>query len=228
VPTQTLSAVVDRATSDRRLLDHPYYRSWQAGSLTQGDLAAYAEQYRYFETTLPEVLLAAAQATSDDTARALMESNLDDELSTPAPHLQLFVDFAAALGARPEAQPTAATSQLVGLYRQAADKGPIPALSVVSAYETQASQIAATKADALRQHHHLTWQQTKFWDVHAEIEQTHAWWTLDALQSMKANPQRVEAWAKRSADAWWEFLNEREAARGRLCSTQRLQDYPGS
>jgi pyrroloquinoline quinone (PQQ) biosynthesis protein C len=155
MPTKTLTVTVDRAIGSRRLLDHQYYRSWQQGALTMDELRAYAEQYRHVEAVLPEVLAAAALATIDKGARALIESNLTDEMSRPASHLELFDRFAAAVGVEDRAEATPATSCLVKMYRQAAANGAVSTLAAIAAYETQAADIASTKAESLRRHHGL-------------------------------------------------------------------------
>ncbi len=49
----------------KRLLDHPFYRRWEAGTLARGELAAYAEQYRHIEAALPEVLRRVASNLPD-------------------------------------------------------------------------------------------------------------------------------------------------------------------
>src|SRR5262249_13363993 len=163
----SFTAGVDRALVGRRLLDHPYYRSWQEGSLTRDDLRAYAEQYRHIEAVLPEVLAAAAEATIDEDARALTEKNLAAELSSPAPHLGLFDRFAAAVGVEDRVEATPATTRLVGVYHQAASDGAVAVLATIAAYERQAAEIASTKAEALRCHHGLAGSETEFWDIHA-------------------------------------------------------------
>lgn len=213
MPKPNISEAVQRAIGARRLLDHPYYLSWQQGSLIIDDLREYAEQYRHFEAVLPETLAAAAAAITDATARKLTEANLQDELSSPAPHLDLFGDFAEAVGANPGAGPGPATRRLTALYERAAVEGPIPALAVIAAYEVQAAEVAATKAGALRRHYALSPGETAFWDVHAEMDRGHAFWTTDALRALGADPGAVGDWAERSSSAWWEFLDEREVAR---------------
>ena len=45
---------------------------------------------------------------------------------------------------------------------------------MVAAYEVQAADIAATKADGLRRHYGVDPQGTRFWDVHAGQEVEHA------------------------------------------------------
>lgn len=213
MPISPISEALERAVGPRRLLDHPYYRGWQDGSLTREDLRAYAEQYRHFEAALPETLAATAAGITDEAARALTEENLLDELSSPAPHLELFAGFAGAFGAQPGAGPGPATARLTALYRRAVVEGPVPALAVIAAYEVQAADIAATKAGALRRHYGLSSADTAFWDVHADMEREHASWTIDALATLGADPKAVDAWARRSSKAWWDFLDEREACR---------------
>jgi pyrroloquinoline quinone (PQQ) biosynthesis protein C len=212
VPTD-VTAAFDRALSSRRLLSHPYYRAWEAGTLTAADLAAYAGQYRHIERCLPDVLVAARDHIDDARPRQLVEANLADEVSRPKSHVELFEAFAAAVGVTAEAAPSEATARLVGLYRAAATDSAVAALAVVGAYEAQAAEIAAVKAESLRALYGLDRAGTEFWDVHADLDDLHAGWTGDALTGLGADPEAVREWAGRSADAWWAFLDERESAR---------------
>ena len=97
------------ALAGRQLLTHPFYRRWEAGTLAEGELAAYAEQYRLIERALPTTLEDIAEGLPEGGARTLVESNLADELGVPAPHAVLFESFAQAAGAAPDAPPTPAT-----------------------------------------------------------------------------------------------------------------------
>ena len=216
VPTSAIAAAVHRSIKGLRLLDHPYYRGWEEGTLQRQDLTSYAEQYRHFERCLPEVLSAGAAQMADGQPRRLVEANIEDELSNPRPHLDLFDEFASALGAL-SPEPTEATGALVGLYRDAAARGPVPLLAVVASYEIQGAEIAATKAAALSQHYDLDGAGIEFWTVHAAVEEQHADWTVGALESLQASSTEVEDWANRSAQAWWQFLDEREARRCSVC-----------
>jgi pyrroloquinoline-quinone synthase len=211
--TPDLTSVFDLAVADQRLLDHPYYQSWQEGLLTRSDLAEYAEQYRHFERSLPGVLRAVAEGLPDGTARRLVEENLRDESAVPRAHVELFEGFATAVGAGTDAAPTRATKELVDLYREAASTGAAAALSVIGTYEIQASEVARTKAVSLRTHYAMSQAGTEFWDVHAELEAAHAQWTVEALADLGEPDETVLRFAKASSDAWWAFLDEREEAR---------------
>ena len=53
---------------------------------------------------------------------------------------------------------------------------------------------------------------TEFWDVHARMEADHGDWALDALALLGADPERGGRRPPGAgADAWWAFLDERQA-----------------
>jgi pyrroloquinoline-quinone synthase len=207
-----IDAILVEVLRDRRLLAHPFYRRWEAGTLERAELAAYATQYRHFEAALPDVLAQVVARVDDPTARRLVQANLDDERGVPAPHLELFEGFAEAVGAPTGADATPATAALVGLYTSVADESPVTALAALAAYEIQASEIAASKADGLRARYGVTDAGTRFWDVHSAADEAHGDWIVEALAAVAADPDEVRAGAGAAAAAWWAFLDEREAA----------------
>jgi pyrroloquinoline quinone (PQQ) biosynthesis protein C len=202
-------ALVDALTG-RQLLTHPFYRRWEAGTLGDGELAAYAEQYRHLEGELPLTLAAIAGQLPAGQARTLVEANLADELGDPAPHAVMFESFARAAGAREDVAPTKATAALLSAIRSAAGHDPVAALSMVAAYEVQAADIAASKADGLRRHYGLDAEGTRFWDIHTTQEVAHAGWSTEALAVVDADAAVVHESARVAAEAWWDFLTERE------------------
>ncbi len=208
--TQPMHRVLAEAIVGRHLLTHPFYRRWEAGTLTEGELAAYAEQYRHIEQELPVTLAVIADALPPGRARELVEANLADELGAPEPHTQLFESFAAASGATPDAGATPSTAALLAVVRTTAANDPVAALAMVAAYEVQAADIAASKGDGLRRHYGFDDEGTRFWDVHRTQEVEHAGWSIEALTALEADPDVVQAAATVSADSWWLFLSERE------------------
>ncbi len=208
-----LQSQLSEFLADRQLLDHPFYQRWQAGELGKRELKHYAEQYRYFEGALPVALGTIASRLQPGTCRDLVEANLRDELSSPRPHAELFEDFAAAVGAagRDGAEATPATASLVSLYQRTSTTDPMQGLAVIAAYELQAAAIASSKAAGLRLHYGIDDSGVAFWDVHADLEADHASWTLAALASAD-DRERIISGARASADAWWSFLDDREAA----------------
>jgi pyrroloquinoline-quinone synthase len=207
-----VDAILAEVLRDRRLLAHPFYRRWEAGTLEPTELAAYAAQYRHFETVLPAVLARVVPRIDDPTARRLVQANLDDERGVPAPHIELFEGFAASVGAPVQADATPATTALVDLYTSVADESPVTALAALAAYEVQASEIAESKADGLRARYGVTDDGARFWDVHAGADEMHGAWIVDALARLASSPDEVREAADAASAAWWAFLDEREAA----------------
>jgi len=208
--TEPIREALAEALTGRQLLTHPFYRRWEAGTLAEGELAAYAEQYRHIERALPVTLDSIAAALPDGPARTLVEANLADERGVPAAHIELFESFAQAVGAGPEVAPSPTTAALLSGVRSAAASDPIAALAMVAAYEVQAADIAASKADGLRRHYGMDADGTQFWDVHSVQEAAHADWSIDALTALEVDPAVVGAAARVAANAWWDFLTERE------------------
>ncbi len=183
------------------------------------ELADYAEQYRHFEACLPGFLKELLVELPEGTARDLVAANLADEEGDPVAHVELFERFASAVGASAEhnASVSPATRALVDTYVASLAEGPLAALAGFVAYECQASEVARTKADGLRAHYGLDSFGVSFWEHHARVDARHGEWALAALDDLSGSygegtgEQVMSAFA-RGADAWWSFLDEREAA----------------
>ena len=210
-----LAEAVASALEGRRLLDHPFYRRWEAGELAPAELSEYAVHYRAFEAVLPEVLSSVVEvltAQGRHDAAGLVSRNLADELGSPESHLALFDGFAAALpDARLADGPGTAARALADTYRALALESPAAVLAGLAAYETQAAAIAASKGDGLRRWYGMDAAGTRFWDVHSTMDADHGEWAVDALALLDADPDDVARSARRAADAWWSLLDERQA-----------------
>jgi pyrroloquinoline-quinone synthase len=206
-----LQASLSAALADRLLLDHPFYRRWEAGTLRQGELGDYAAQYRYFEAALPGILRDLLGRLEPGSAADLVARNLGDEESNPAPHMALFETFAAAVGAG-DSSASRATIGLLTTYQDLIESSAAEGLAALVAYEMQAPSIAASKASGLRRHYDVDSAGTRFWDVHADMDQDHARWGIEALVALAASEDQLVDAARSAADAWWAFLDDREAA----------------
>jgi pyrroloquinoline quinone (PQQ) biosynthesis protein C len=99
---------------------------------------------------------------------------------------------------------------LVDEYRAVLSESDVAAIAGLLAYEAQGAAIADSKAEGLRRHYGADQVATKFWDVHGTIEADHATWTMDGLASLNGDAEVISLGARRIADAWWNFLTERE------------------
>ena len=61
-----IKSLVHESLEGRLLLAHPFYRRWEAGELSEDELARYAGQDRYFEAYLPEFLEHRARTSMKD------------------------------------------------------------------------------------------------------------------------------------------------------------------
>jgi pyrroloquinoline-quinone synthase len=199
------------ALADRQLLKHPFYVRWEAGTLQPGELGAYAAQYRHFEEALPRMLRSLLGRLEPGPAADLVQRNLSDEESNPEPHVAVFAGFADSVGST-DAAPSAATRRLLETYRQLIDSSAGEGLAAVVAYEMQAPAIAASKADGLRRHYGIAAPGTRFWDLHATMDDDHARWGIEALVALGTPEAKLLGAARSAADAWWAFLDDREAA----------------
>ncbi len=211
VITATVEQAMDEALEGKRLLTHPFYQRWEAGELSQAELTDYAQQYRHFEAALPSILRGILADFPEGDGRAYVEDNLADEAGNPS-HLQLFETFLSAVDGEPSAPVSPAMGKLLETYTDVVAEGHVPGLGGLLAYECQAPEVAKTKGVGLRRHYQFTPDQTTFWDVHAELDVEHADWATEALTRITDDTATVESAARRVADAWWAFLDEREAA----------------
>ena len=208
-----LSTAVDTALAPCRLLAHPFYVRWTQGEVTMDELQRYAAQYRHFEAAVPSILQSVADSARTDEVGTQARAILADETGGPATHLELFDRFADAIDA-PERVPSPAMQCLLDTYRECTDIGAVAGLAAVLAYETQSAAVAATKAEGLRTHGLVTDAGAlAFWDVHARVDGEHSEWALLALADAVEEPASVTAPAGAAAQAWWAFLDEREAQR---------------
>ena len=193
-----------------RLLDHPFYRRWEEGTLLEGELAQYAAQYRFFEAQLPTYLSALLEITETPAQSRLVDANLADEIAGDSTHLELFDRFAAAVHAPRAIEMSPAMAALVQTYERALETGDTAyCLGVLAGYEVQAAEVAATKGESLATHYGVTEEGLEFWNLHAELETDHAAWTLEAAEGL--DTERVVDGSQASASAWWAYLDEREA-----------------
>ena len=208
-----IDEALSSALTGRRLLDHPFYRRWEAGTVSTSELAAYAGQYRHFEAFLPGFLTRLVAALPGGPGRDLVASNLADEQGDPVAHVELFESFAAAVGAGRNPI-SAATSRLLSTYDELLDNSATSGLAGFVAYESQAAEIAGSKAEGLRRHYRLDDDGVRFWEHHARVDLEHGAWARDALAEAGVTGDAAGADLRRAADAWWEFLDERELLAG--------------
>lgn len=215
---------LDRATADRRLLEHPFYRAWAAGTLTQEDLAFYSSQYWRQVEAFPGYLESLSSRMEPGRARTSIEENLADERDDD--HPGLWVTFAEALGrdraSLDEAAIESETSSCVEAFASATKEASVPfALGMLYAYESQTPEVAETKVTGLRDHYGITGDAARYFELHGELDVEHSRELAGAIdQIATTDDARAEALAgaKAGAAAIYGLLDGVARARGIDCS----------
>ncbi|MCI0403161.1 MAG: CADD family putative folate metabolism protein [Acidobacteria bacterium] len=173
---------LDALVAKWRLLQHPFYLAWTAGTLTGEALALYAEQYYQHVRAFPEHLRTLAGRT-DGELRATIEENLAEEENPARPHPKLWREFAAAVGVNDARMDGAASLPGVRVLtetyaRICSDERPSAAVAALYVYEAQVPEIATQKVDGLRRFYGVTEPLgLAYFAVHEEADVRHraAW-----------------------------------------------------
>jgi pyrroloquinoline-quinone synthase len=183
---------IDEARARWYVLDHPFYLRWERGDLTREDLAFYAGEYRH-----AVVALADAAAVGGDGMHAAEE----------AAHIQLWDDFAAALEAPLDREPSIETCECAAAWRA---EDSLEARAVLYAVESGQPDISRTKLTGLVDHYGFAAgsKSTGYFELHSDRDHEHAAASAEVLS--KAAPEdadRLVAAAEAAVRGNWRLLD---------------------
>jgi pyrroloquinoline-quinone synthase len=187
---------IDEARARWNVLDHPFYLRWERGELTREELAFYAGEYRH-----AVVALAAAAASAGDPEHAAEE----------AAHVALWDDFAAALDAPLDREPSPETAECERAWRR---DDPQEARAVLYAVESGQPDISRTKLAGLLEHYGFAPKSraTEYFELHAERDVEHAAASRDVLAGAdEAHTGRLTYAAEQALKGNWRLLDAVEA-----------------
>jgi len=187
---------IDEARTRWNVLDHPFYLRWERGELSREDLAYYAGEYRH-----AVVALADAAAVGGDSEHAAEE----------VAHIDLWDDFAAALEAPLDREPSTETRECATAWRS---EDSLEARAVLYAVESGQPAISQTKLTGLVDHYGFTagTNATEYFELHADRDHEHAAASSEVLR--KAAPEdadRLVAAAEAALKGNWHLLDGVEA-----------------
>jgi pyrroloquinoline-quinone synthase len=173
----TFRARLDDAVRERDLLQHPFYKAWTAGALTQDDLAFYSTQYWRQVEAFPGYLQTLAERLPADDSRTIVEANLADEVDDD--HAGMWLRFAQALGVDAErvqaSEIEPETKSCVATFAESmATKSPAFALGMLYGYESQTPAVAKTKVDGLQRHYGIEGEGARYFELHGELDIEHS------------------------------------------------------
>jgi pyrroloquinoline-quinone synthase len=192
-----LCASIDQARQRWDVLKHPFYARWERGELTRDELAFYAGEYRHAVVAVAE---AAAAAGDGEHAREEAE------------HVELWDDFAAALEARVDREPTPETADCATAW---SPDDRFQALAVLYAIESAQPAISRTKLAGLVEHYGFDGDDpsAEYFRLHAERDLEHARAARAALaEAPSSRREELVAVAERALEANWRLLDGVERA----------------
>ena len=207
--------IIDAQIADRHLLTHPFYQAWQQGELTPEALSDYAAQYYHHVAAFPTYLSALHSHTPvAETRRALLQNLVDEEASHPN-HPELWLKFAAGVGASRETvlatEAQSETEALVATFDDICRHGSVAAgLAALYSYESQIPAVAETKIDGLQRFYDVQSEETlAYFRVHQEADVAHAAAERELLHSHLGDADASDAplASRRALDALWALLS---------------------
>lgn len=206
---------LDDLIRERSILQHPFYRAWQRGELTSDQLATYSRVYYPHVAAFPRYLTNAMKCTDDSVIRSALEQNLEDELTNPAPHPELWLDFAAATGQEKQAvkcaEPGPKTTDSIATFDRLTNRDIASGLTALYAYESQQPEVAAEKLRGLRQRYGIHRPQAlSYFAVHATADLEHRAAERSAIErclNSGTSPATIINAAEEALDAYWNLLD---------------------
>ena len=211
---ETLGAL-DDLIRERSILQHPFYRAWQRGELTSDQVATYSRVYYPHVAAFPRYLKNAINCASDSVIRSALEQNLDDELTNPAPHPELWLDFAAATSQEGQAvkcaEPVPKTADSIATFDRLTNRDIASGLTALYAYESQQPEVAAEKLRGLRDCYGIhSPQALSYFAVHATADMEHRAAERSAIGrclDSGTSPDTIMNAAEEALDAYWNLLD---------------------
>lgn len=206
---------LDEMIRERSILEHPFYQSWNQGVLTREQLATYARMYYAHVEAFPGYLQAALTHAAEPTIREELAANLADELGNPAPHPELWLDFAAGVGVRradvADGPRHPAAQAMVEAFSSLAQRSLATGVAALYAYESQQPDVSRTKAEGLRAFYGIDDARTlRYFTVHQEADVEHRTGERAALAACLAAgvpAQVIQNAADQALDAYWGLLD---------------------
>ena len=195
------------------LLKHPFYQSWNEGSLTLDTLKIYAKEYYHHVAAFPRYISQIHSLCPDISDRQVLLENLIDEEKGENNHPELWLRFAEGLGvSRKETKQLPelnTTKELVEGYFELVRTDYATGLGALYAYERQTPQVSKSKIDGLKKHYSVCDEKTlEFFSVHQKADEWHTEELTGLIGRLSESDQeKVAHGAMKGARLLWSFLD---------------------
>ena len=189
---------LDAIIGQNKMLNHPFYQTWNMGKLSREALRGYAKQYYHFVQAFPRFLSATHANTPQLSVRQELLENLIEEERGEGNHPGLWTRFAEALGiSREEAGSDTIlpeTQECVDtLHEITRDRSYLAGVAALYAYESQIPEVAKVKIDGLRKFYGVHGERAlSFFTVHQEADVYHSGGERKILAQHATTPEEQQ------------------------------------
>lgn len=192
------------------LLKHPFYQSWNAGSLSLQALQTYSKEYYHHVAAFPRYISGIHSLCPSLKMRQVLLGNLIEEEQGDENHPELWKRFAEGLGVdlHEDAQ-IKETQELVDGYFDIVRSGFAAGLGALYAYERQTPEVSKSKIEGLKKHYSINDERSlQSFTVHMEADEWHSEECANLITDLSAEEQeKVMQGAKKGAKLLWGFLD---------------------
>ena len=170
---------VDKRISKNHLLNHSFYKAWNAGELEVSTIQEYAAQYFKHVSAFPRYLSAIHTNCEEISIRQELLENLVDEEQGDENHPELWLRFGEGMGKSREAmvqtEAMEETQELVDIFMKLTrDQRTHIGMAALYCYESMVPEIAENKIDGLKKFYGIDDENTlKFFTVHLHADKWH-------------------------------------------------------
>jgi pyrroloquinoline-quinone synthase len=203
----------------KSILKHPFYRKWNEGKLSLGELQEYAKQYYHFVKHFPMFVSSVHSHCDNKEIRKMLVENIADEEgynTGVSDHPQLWVNFANALGVSENEAETAEVVDEVkksidGFYSLCRSNDYKTGLAALYGYEKQIPEVSKVKIEGLKKFYNIDSEKAiEFFTVHNEADIYHSKAELDAILSScetEEDQKNILNTVEKSAGLYWQMLD---------------------
>ena len=170
---------VEKRISKNHLLNHSFYKAWNAGELEVSTIQEYAAQYFKHVSAFPRYLSAIHTNCEEISIRQELLGNLVDEEQGDENHPELWLRFGEGMGKSREAmvqtEAMEETQELVDIFMKLTrDQRTHIGMAALYCYESMVPEIAENKIDGLKKFYGIDDENTlKFFTVHLHADKWH-------------------------------------------------------